>query len=94
MKSPILVAYISGLLTMGYVVAGLFFLRFWNRSRDRLFLIFAMAFWLLAAQRVLLGLDVAATEDRTWYYALRLVAFLLILVAIVDKNRGTRGAAE
>jgi len=93
-KSPILVAYVSGLLTMGYAVAGLFFLRFWNRSRDRLFLIFAIAFWLLAAQRVLLGVDFAATEDRTWYYALRLLAFLLILVAIVDKNRGSRGAAE
>ena len=81
---------IAGALAMGYAVAGLFFLRFWVRSRDRLFAIFACSFWVLAAQRI--GLTAAAYHnfDNTWLYGLRLLAFVLILGAIIDKNRSSR----
>lgn len=77
---------VSGLLVMGYAVAGLFFLRFWHETRDRLFGIFAGAFCMLGLQRMLL---VLADEpgNEIWLYGLRLLAFLLILAAIVDKNR-------
>jgi hypothetical protein len=78
---------ISGILLMGYAVAGLHFLRFWKRSRDRLFLIFAIAFWVLAAQRVWLTLAADRPGAAVYIYALRLLAFVLILVAILDKNR-------
>ncbi len=81
---------IAGALAMGYAVAALFFLRFWKRSRDRLFAIFALAFLLLGAQRLALVLAAHHEIDTTWIYALRLLAFLLILSAIVDKNRATR----
>lgn len=81
---------IAGALAMGYAIAGLFFLRFWKRTRDRLFAIFASAFWLLAAQRVGLAAAAYHNYDTTWLYALRLMAFVLILVAIVDKNRAAR----
>jgi hypothetical protein len=76
-------------MVMGYLVAGLFFLRFWRDTRDRLFAIFAGAFWLLAVQRALLMLTAAPDggEGAVWLYALRLLAFLLILAAIIDKNR-------
>ena len=77
----------SGVLVMGYLIVGLFFLRFWYESRDRLFGIFAAAFWLLALQRFLLVMLEQTTTDDVWLYALRLLAFVLILVAIVDKNR-------
>lgn len=43
--------FVSGLITMGFVVAGLFFLRFWRRAGDRLFAAFAVAFWMLAPIR-------------------------------------------
>ena len=81
---------IAGALAMAYAVAGLFFLRFWKRTHDRLFAIFASAFWLLGVQRV--GLAAAAYHDfdTTWLYGLRLLAFVLILAAIIDKNRATR----
>ena len=36
-----------GALVMACFVAGLFFLRFWRKTRDRLFMIFAIAFWLM-----------------------------------------------
>jgi amino acid transporter len=79
---------ISGALVMGYFVAGLYFLRFWRDTRDRLFGIFAAAFWLLAAQRAALALTVDPTGEQVLLYSVRLLAFVLILAAIIDKNRG------
>jgi len=83
-----IVQAISGAIVMGYGVVGLFFLRFWRETRDRLFLIFSIAFFILGIQRVLLGLTREMMESATGLYLLRLFAFLLILLAIVDKNRG------
>lgn len=85
-----LVVFLGGTLFASYVVVALFFFRFWRESRDRLFAIFAGAFLLLALQRVLLATEVAVVEDQTWYYVIRLLAFLLMLGAILDKNRGGR----
>ena len=78
---------VSGAIMMGYVVTGLFILRCWRETRDRLFLIFAGAFWLLGLQRVALAFSGGLVEDDTGLYLVRLFAFLLILGAIVDKNR-------
>ena len=78
---------ISGALAMGYFIAGLFFLRFWSRTRDRLFAIFATAFGLLGTQRLALVVAEQYATDTTWIYVLRLTAFVLILWAIIDKNR-------
>lgn len=75
--------FLSGCLTMGYAVAGLFFLRFWRESRDRLFAFFAVAFWILAVQRAVVTL----VQVSELVYLLRALAFVLIIVAIVDKNR-------
>ena len=79
---------VSGMLVMGYAVAGLFFLRFWRETHDRLFGIFAAAFALLAVQRAALALSSDPTGDQLLLYGIRLLAFVLILAAIVDKNRG------
>lgn len=78
---------LSGTLIALDLVAGLFFLRFWRTSRDRLFVMFAAAFWILAVQRVLLAVTRQVFEDQAAFYLLRLLAFLIIIVAIVDKNR-------
>jgi hypothetical protein len=82
-----MIQLMSGAIVTGYLVSGLFFLRYWRQSRDRLFAIFAVAFWLLAAQRLALALTTQYFEDVTWLYGVRLLAFLLILLAIIDKNR-------
>lgn len=66
-------------------VAALFFLRFWRQSRDRFFGLFAAAFALIAVNRLVL--TVVDREHDAWIYVIRLAAFLLIIVAIVDKNR-------
>ena len=83
--------FTAGLITMGYLVAGLFFLRFWVRTREGLFAIFACAFWLLAANQALVALAGVPRGEQTWIYLLRLAASVLIIVGIVAKNmRGSR----
>ena len=78
---------VSGAIVMGYAVAGLFFLRFWRLTRDRLFLIFGLSFYLLGAQRLALALSSQSPQYTTALYLVRLLAFALILAAIIDKNR-------
>jgi len=79
--------FLSGMITSGSLVAGLFFVRFWRRSRDSLFLAFAAAFWLLALNQLLVSLvDDEAEARQGWLYLLRVAAFLLIAIAIVRKN--------
>jgi hypothetical protein len=78
---------IAGALASGFAVAALHFLRFWRRAADRLFALFACSFALMAVNSVLLGLTEADDEVRVLLYGVRLVAFVLILVAIIDKNR-------
>ena len=82
-----------GGLVMGCFVAGLFFLRFWRKTRDRLFAIFAIAFWLLGVNWLALAFT-QQDEVKTIYYAVRLLAFVLILYAIIDKNRASRRSAS
>ena len=78
---------LSGMLVAGYSVAALYFLKFWTTSRDRLFALFSAAFFLLALQRLLLAVTRVYLEQQYGLYTLRLIAFLLIIFAIVDKNR-------
>jgi hypothetical protein len=85
--NPALVLFLSGMLAAGYLVVAGFFLRFWRQTRDRLFLHFCVAFVLLAVQRAILVPEFAMFEDKTWAYGLRLLAFLVILYGIVEKNR-------
>ena len=76
-----------GATAMGQAVAGLFFLRFYTRTRDRLFTLFGAAFLLLAAQAVVIAIAPADAEVRGLLYLPRLIAFGLIIAAIVGKNR-------
>jgi hypothetical protein len=72
---------------MAATAAGVIFLRFRRETGDRLFAYFAIAFWLLAASWTLLGIATPSAENRPYVYALRLIAFVLIISAIVDKSR-------
>ena len=78
--------FLSGAVAFGFFVCGLFFLRYWSRSRDQLFLAFALAFALLGSGQAILALANIPTEERGAVYLFRLAAFLLILVAIYRKN--------
>lgn len=78
--------FLSGAITMGCLAAGLFFLRFWKRTRDQLFIAFAAAFWLLGLVQAILALAEIPAEERSWIYLLRLAAFALIIASITAKN--------
>ena len=78
---------LMGAIAAGWVVAGLFFFRFWRQTRDRFFLWFALSFWLEACDRVALALYVGVQEDNPAIYSLRVVSYGLILLAIWQKNR-------
>jgi hypothetical protein len=80
-------AFVSGLITMGFLIAGLFFVRYWVRTRDMLFGAFAAAFWLLGTNQALLALSELPVEERSWMYLLRLAAFVIIIAAVALKNR-------
>jgi hypothetical protein len=83
--------FVSGALVTGYLVAALFFLRFWRDTGDRLFAFFTVAFAIFAVQRTALTL----LDDRDLLaiaaYGLRVVGFLVIAAGVIDKNRSPGG---
>jgi hypothetical protein len=79
--------FLSGAIVMGFLLAGLFFLRFWRRTREGLFIAFALAFWLMGLMQALLVFADVPDEERSWLFLLRLAAFALILASIGFKNR-------
>lgn len=85
-----LLKFTSGAITMGFLLAGLFFLRFWRTTRDGLFLAFAFAFLLLGAGQAVLSFTDIGDEERSWLFLVRLAAFWCILLAIWRKNRTRR----
>jgi hypothetical protein len=94
--SPLVSQFLSGGIMLGFLAIGFFFFRFWQKTRDSLFAVFAASFWVLAIERVLLlataggpHLDSSFHEQRPYVYLIRLCAFLLIIVAFLMKNRRT-----
>jgi hypothetical protein len=86
-----MIEFLSGAVTLGFLIAAVFFLRFWRRTSDRLFLAFAVAFVLLALNQAA-ALWLGAADERVGYtYLLRVIGFVLILAAIIDKNLARRG---
>jgi hypothetical protein len=79
--------FLMGAIAMASCTIAMFFVRFWRRTHDRLFALFAMAFFLLGVTRLGLVLSDDASEASSSWYWVRLAAFLVILFAIVDKNR-------
>ncbi len=82
-----MVQFLNGVTVAGSLAVGLFFLRLWRETRDRFFALFGVAFWMLALNGMVLLWAAPADEHRHYFYLIRLLAFLLIIAAIVDKNR-------
>lgn len=80
-------AALSGANLLGCAVIGLFFLRFWRQTRERLFACFAVSFFILAAERAIILTVVPEIRHHPLFYCTRLVAFLVLAWAIWDRNR-------
>jgi hypothetical protein len=78
--------FLAGMITMGFLVAAVFFIRFWRRTGDGLFATFGAAFLLLALNQAVVALALLPREEQPYAYLLRLVAFALLIVAIIRKN--------
>ncbi|WP_296949473.1 DUF5985 family protein [uncultured Massilia sp.] len=85
---------ITGAIAMGSIVIALFFLRFWRSARDRFFLYFALSFGIEGVHRIVTALTYDEHEDSPWHYLVRLLAYGLILWAILEKNLPARGARK
>lgn len=92
--------FLSGVSMISFGASGVFFFKFWKASRDRFFLLFAIAFWLLSIERIALLMVVHAddsirsvqSESSSWVFLIRLCAFTIILFAIIEKNRMAKGS--
>jgi hypothetical protein len=82
--------FLLGALALASLVAGLCFFRFWRHSRDRFFIFFALSFWIEAANRCAMMALGTTNEDAALHYLVRVLAYGLIIAAIVDKNRVRR----
>lgn len=91
----IVIPFLAGACMATFAASGVFFMKFWKASRDSFFLLFGLACWLIALERLAAlfvhgALDAenpTAAESTGWMYIIRLLAFVLLLVAIIDKNR-------
>jgi hypothetical protein len=79
--------FLWGACAMASAVIALFFWRFYRDVRDRLLAWFALAFATFTVHWTGLAIMDPREDTRHYFYVVRLVAFLFILVAIVDKNR-------
>lgn len=81
---------IAGMIAMGSLIIGLCFLRFWRATADRFFLYFALSFGIEGVHRIATTLSFDEHEDSPWHYLIRLLAYGLIIWAIVEKNLPAR----
>lgn len=81
-----IVDFLSGALMLAFLVAAAHFVRFWQRTSDRLFLSFAVAFALLALNQLALFIMGAEDELQGYVYVLRVSAFAIIVIGILGKN--------
>jgi Family of unknown function (DUF5985) len=86
-----MMVFLHGMVTMGFIIAGLFFLRFWRRTKDGLFGVFALAFWLLALNQIFLAFAGSEDPKQSWEFLPSLGAFGLLILAILIKNFGGTG---
>lgn len=78
--------FLLGVIASASCMAGLFFLKFWKTTRDRLFLAFAAFFFIEAINRIALLFFEHPNEGSPWIYLIRLLALMILLFAILEKN--------
>jgi hypothetical protein len=77
---------LTGAIAMASATIAMFFLRFWRNTGDRFFLWFALSFGIEGAHRVYAALVFQDNEATPLHYLIRLLAYGLILWAILEKN--------
>ena len=81
-------AFLLGVIATTSMTAGVFFLKFWTRTRDTFFFLFATSFLIEGVNRFATLFLARPNEGHPWIYFIRLLSLLLILAAILKKNYG------
>ena len=89
MNNPLVEGFLLGIISTCSVIAGLFFLKFWRRTRDFLFLAFGLSFLVEGLNRAAVLLILKPSQGSAWIYIVRMLGSILILSAIVRKNYST-----
>jgi uncharacterized membrane protein HdeD (DUF308 family) len=84
--SPLSEGFLIGVIFTASLTASLFFLRFWKSTRNVIFLAFSFAFLMESCNRLSLLFNSTPNESSPWYYLSRMVAFLIIIAAIIKTN--------
>jgi hypothetical protein len=79
--------FLLGVIVTASLAASAFFLKFWRQTRDMLFLGFSAAFAIEGVNRIAFLFVDHPDEGYPILYTVRLFSYLLILAAIVNKNR-------
>jgi hypothetical protein len=82
--------FLMGAIAMGFAVAGVHFLRSWRATRDRLFAFFALSVFIMALNRLAFIFVSPQVGHDDYLYWVRFLAFAVLLVAILDKNRSRK----
>ena len=83
---------LEGAVAMASLTVALFFLRYWSRTRDSFYLLFAVAFVIDAISRfVLAAANISDQPAEPFYFLPRLLMFGLIILAVIQKNRPRPG---
>jgi Family of unknown function (DUF5985) len=81
-----MIDFLSGALSLAYLLAAIYFYRFWRRTGDRLFRHFAVAFCLFTLNQIVISTPVIRIATGGYEYLFRVMGFIWILVAIAEKN--------
>lgn len=82
--------YVLGFAATASLVAAMFFMRFWWKTRDFLFMSFAVAFLYQAIASTATVFEIHPSGVNSWMYLVQIGTYLLILAAILSKNRSAR----
>lgn len=78
--------FLVGVVATASLTCSLFFVRFFRRTRDVLFLAFALVFFVEAATRVATLSLARPNESSPWFYVIRAICYLMVVVVTVRKN--------
>lgn len=78
--------YLLGIIVTASLVASGYFFKFWRQTRDPLFLGFSAAFFIEGINRTCFLFVASPESGSVALYTVRLVSYLMILVAIAYKN--------
>ena len=79
--------FLLGVIVTACLIAGVFFFKFWKKTRDTLFLGFGAAFLIEGVNRMAFLFLEDPSVGSPIIYTVRLLSYLLILGSIVQKNR-------